>query len=230
MSKIRLLYVEDEPTLGQIVKDSLETRHFEVTLAQNGLDGWDEFLRETPDACVLDIMMPELDGLALAKKIRKRNESLPIIFLSAKTQTKDVLSGFSAGGDDYMKKPFSMEELIVRVENLLKRAEKHPITVTETPAVRQIGKYAFDFKKQSLTLGDHSQQLSYREAQMLKMFCDRENEVLERKEVLMELWGDDHFFNARSMDVFITKLRKKLALDPKVKIINLRGVGYKLIS
>jgi DNA-binding response OmpR family regulator len=173
---------------------------------------------------VLDVMMPKKDGFTLAKEIRLDNKKIPIIFLTAKSQTSDVLEGFNHGGNDYLKKPFSMEELIVRIKSLLNRIE----TKTNVDAIK-IGNYSFNLTKQTLENSLEIQQLTHREAQLLFYLFEKKNEILDRTFILNKLWGNDDFFNARSMDVFISKLRKKLKKDTNIKIINIRGFGYKLI-
>jgi len=222
---ISVLLAEDEPSLGQIIKESLETRNFKVYLAENGEEAYEIFRNESIDVLVLDVMMPLKDGFTLAKEIRLENNTTPIIFLTAKSQTKDVVEGFSIGGNDYLKKPFSMEELIVRVNNLLNRSK-----VQKTIEDSVIGNYKFDFQKQTLQyLTEETVKLTHREAHLLYHLKQHKNKVLDRSTVLKELWGDDDFFNARSMDVFITKLRKKLKKDESIQIVNVRGFGYKLI-
>ncbi|WP_426432388.1 response regulator transcription factor [Winogradskyella sp. HB-48] len=222
--KIRLLLAEDEAALGQIIKESLETRDFEVILCENGEKAFDKFQSEQPEILVLDVMMPKKDGFTLAKDIRAIDDSVPIIFLTAKSQTSDVVEGFSIGGNDYLKKPFSMEELIVRIHNLLNRTR-----VQKTAESLVIGNYTFDFPKQQLQYEDEeSVQLTHREAHLLFHLIKNKNQVLDRSLILNKLWGTDDFFSARSMDVFITKLRKKLKKDESIQIINVRGFGYKL--
>lgn len=228
--KIKLLFVEDESTLGFIVKESLETRDFQVIYCKNGVEGWQAFEEDTPDACVLDVMMPEMDGFTLAKKIRAINPLVPIIFLTAKSQTQDVVQGFEIGANDYIKKPFSMEELIVRVKSLIRNKEAYQKVPAPNTERWTIGDFQFDYPKQLLSHTEKARKLTHREAEILHLLCQYQNQVLERKPVLLQLWGDDTFFNARSMDVFITKLRKYFKLDPKVEIVNVRGVGYKLIA
>lgn len=215
---------EDEPALGQIIKESLETRNFEVILCENGEAAMTSYQLHRPQVLVLDVMMPKKDGFTLAQEIRKKDKSTPIIFLTAKSQTKDVVNGFELGGNDYLKKPFSMEELIVRIHALLNRVHNK----TEKQEI-PIGNYSFDHTKQVLFFEGEKQNLTHREAELLLHLCERRNEILDRSQILKKLWGDDDFFNARSMDVFITKLRKKLAGDPSVQIVNVRGYGYKLI-
>lgn len=222
----KILLIEDEISLGRIVKESLEMRGFEMFLATDGREGLKRYQELNPDLIVLDIMMPEMDGISLAKQIRRNDKRTPIIFLTARSQTMDVVKGFESGGNDYLKKPFSMDELIVRIQELLNR--------NSTPApmqsqIFQIGEYTFDYEKQSLKIQDQTSLLSHREAEILMRLSLHQNKVLERKEVLLDLWGDDNFFNARSMDVFISKLRRYLKADDNVQIVNIRGVGYKLI-
>jgi DNA-binding response OmpR family regulator len=221
----KILLAEDEPALGQIIKESLETRNFKVSLCQNGEIALKAYHTETPELLVLDVMMPKKDGFTLAKEIRAIDDTIPIIFLTAKSQTQDVVEGFTIGGNDYLKKPFSMEELIVRINNLLNRTK-----VQKTSNILQIGNYSFNFPKQLLQFKDKdSIQLTHREAHLLFHLIKNKNQVLDRSLILNKLWGSDDFFNARSMDVFITKLRKKLNNDETIQIINVRGFGYKLI-
>jgi len=226
MTKItNILLAEDEPSLGLIIKESLETRAFKVHLAQNGEAAYSLYKKEKPELLVLDVMMPKKDGFTLAKEIRLEDDNIPIIFLTAKSQPQDVVEGFTIGGNDYLKKPFSMEELIVRINNLLNR-----IKVQRTSEILHIGNYSFDFPKQTLKYQeDEPVQLTHREAHLLFHLIKNKNEVLERSLILNKLWGNDDFFNARSMDVFITKLRKKLKQDEHIQIVHVRGFGYKLI-
>ncbi len=221
--KIKLLLAEDEPSLGQIVKESLETRDFEVFHAVNGEEAYEFYQKYSPEVLVLDVMMPKKDGFTLAKEIREENNAIPIIFLTAKSQTKDVLEGFEHGGNDYLKKPFSMEELIVRIYNLLNR-----VNLKQNLTKIIIGSYTFNYEKQKLHFNEEIELLTHREAQLLYYLTQKKNELLDRKFILNKLWGNDDFFNARSMDVFISKLRKKLKKDPSIEIINVRGYGYKL--
>ncbi|MBC2846355.1 response regulator transcription factor [Winogradskyella flava] len=221
---IKLLIAEDEAALGQIIKESLETRDFEVILCENGEKAYEKYNSENPDILVLDVMMPKKDGFTLAKEIRAIDNTIPIIFLTAKSQTADVVEGFSIGGNDYLKKPFSMEELIVRIHNLINRT-----AVQKTSKVFEVGHYSFDFPKQQLQFRDEeSVQLTHREAHLLFHLIQNKNKVLDRSLILNKLWGTDDFFSTRSMDVFITKLRKKLKKDENIQIINVRGYGYKL--
>jgi DNA-binding response OmpR family regulator len=223
--KTTILLAEDEPALGQIIKESLETREFNVLLCKNGEDAYKIYTQENPELLVLDVMMPKKDGFTLAKEIRNIDKDIPIIFLTAKSQTHDVVEGFTIGGNDYLKKPFSMEELIVRIHNLLNRSSSE-----NTNQTYHIGNYIFHHQKQTLAYIQESPiQLTHRETQLLFHLIKNKNKVLDRSIILNKLWGNDDFFNARSMDVFISKLRKKLNKDASVQIINVRGFGYKLI-
>lgn len=223
-----VLLIEDERALGMIVKDSLEVRGFTVRYATDGDVGLTMFQRERPDIVVADVMMPNLDGFSVAQQIRQTDPDLPILFLTARSQTADVVRGFELGGNDYLKKPFSLDELIVRINALLRRHVGSPSRASETGWVL-IGRYQFDAPKQKLSLDGRDVLLSHREAELLRHLYEQRNQVLERKAVLVELWGDDSFFNGRSLDVFITKLRRHLRDDPSVQIVNVRGIGYKLI-
>ncbi|MGF1555503.1 response regulator transcription factor [Paucihalobacter sp.] len=224
-AKVKLLLAEDEAALGQIIKESLETRDFEVLLCDNGEKAFETYKSQQPDVLVLDVMMPKKDGFTLAKEIRSTDQNIPIIFLTAKSQTADVVEGFSIGGNDYLKKPFSMEELIVRVHNLLHRQKTQQNTTLII-----LGDYSFNFPKQLLTYKNETAiQLTHREAHLLFHLIQNKNQVLDRTLILNKLWGNDDFFNARSMDVFISKLRKKLQKDSNLQILNVRGYGYKLV-
>ncbi len=221
---IKILLAEDEPALGQIVKESLETRDFEVLFCQNGEEAYHTYQKEKPELLVLDVMMPKKDGFTLAKEIRSQDAHIPIIFLTAKSQTKDVVEGFEHGGNDYLKKPFSMEELIVRIHALLDR-----VKLKKNNQSISIGAYQFNYTKQLLSINGEELLLTHREAELLYHLAEKRNEVLDRSMILKKIWGDDDFFNARSMDVFISKLRKKLQKDSAIQILNIRGFGYKLI-
>ncbi|SFD33691.1 DNA-binding response regulator, OmpR family, contains REC and winged-helix (wHTH) domain [Chitinophaga sp. CF118] len=227
MSKV--LLIEDEWQLGQIVKDSLEMRGFEMLYAEDGKEGLKLYQEHHPDVVVLDIMMPNMDGFSVTTEIRKEDKLTPIIFLTAKSQTADVVKGFELGGNDYLKKPFSMDELIVRIKSLLQRYNDQQGSSDASADVVQIGQYIFNYTKQTLTRNNNTEFLSHREAEILRRLSDNRNQVMERKTILLDLWGDDSFFNARSMDVFITKIRRYLKEDPRIQIVNIRGVGYKLI-
>lgn len=222
---IRILYVEDEVPLGKIVKESLESRQFEVRLVHDGAGVLPAFQTFEPDICVLDVMLPRHDGFSLGKEIRRRYPQLPIIFLTAKNQTQDVVQGFASGGNDYIRKPFSMEELIVRIHNLLHLAGNAPVAVTEDEQV-VLHQYVFFTRRYELRRGDQVRKLSHREAQLLKLFTEHRNQAIPRKRILQELWGDDSLFNSRNLDVYVTRLRLYLKDDPAVQIITLKGVGY----
>jgi len=220
-----ILLAEDEPALGLIIKESLETRNFKVLLCENGEKAFEVYKNKSPELLVLDVMMPKKDGFTLAKEIREVDDTIPIIFLTAKSQTQDVVEGFNIGGNDYLKKPFSMEELIVRINNLLNRTKDQ-----KQSEILNVSSYTFNFPKQTLQFKDEEKvSLTHREAHLLFHLIKNKNQVLDRSLILNKLWGSDDFFNARSMDVFITKLRKKLKRDINVEIINVRGYGYKLI-
>jgi len=224
-SKNKILLAEDEPALGQIIKESLETRNFEVLLCENGEKAYQVYQKESPELLVLDVMMPKKDGFTLAKEIRLEDDAIPILFLTAKSQTEDVVEGFNIGGNDYLKKPFSIEELIVRINNLLNRTQ-----LQKTADILEFGAFSFNFPKQYLSYKESERvQLTHREAHLLYHLIKNKNEVLDRSLILNKLWGTDDFFSARSMDVFITKLRKKLKQDENIQIVNVRGFGYKLI-
>ena len=222
MAATKILYVEDEPFLGRIVKESLESRDFEVVMYNEGRTIVEEFSKVRPDICVLDIMLPGKDGYTLAKEIRQINSSMPIIFVTAKTQTEDLIKGFESGGNDYIRKPFSMEELIVRINNLLNLAQqKHP-----TSELIRIGKYEFNPTRYELKVDGKVKKLSNREAMLISLLVQNRNGTTNRKDILMKLWGDDSFFNSRNLDVYITKLRDYLKEDPSIEIITIKGVGY----
>jgi DNA-binding response OmpR family regulator len=224
MDNTTILLAEDELALGQIVKESLESSGFNVLYCTNGEDALTTYIKEQPSILVLDVMMPKKDGFTLAKEIRMQDQHIPIIFLTAKSQTKDVVEGFESGGNDYLKKPFSVLELIVRIENLLQRKQ-----LQSTPKEILIGDYTFLFKKQTLQFKEEAPiTLTHREAHLLFHLNNNKNEVLDRSLILKKLWNNDDFFSARSMDVFISKLRKKLNQDSNIQIINVRGFGYKL--
>jgi len=224
--EVKLLLVEDEPILAGVVKETLEMKGFKVSHASNGLEGIDHFHRFNPDLCIIDIMMPQKDGLSLIEEIRSRDKHVPLIILTAKSEIQDVLKGFHAGADDYMKKPFSVEELLMRIQVLLKRTRA---AGNVNPDLYYLGNYIFDPNRQELHFGGDVQRMSQREAEILKSLANHLNEITSRKEMLIELWGDDSFFNTRSMDVYITRLRKYLSQDVNVQIVNVRGRGYKLI-
>ena len=226
-----MLLVEDESVLAMVIRETLTPLGFDISIAANGVEGWSLFHSARPDICVVDIMMPRKDGLSLVADIRQIDEGIPIIFLTAKTQTADVLKGFETGADDYMKKPFSMEELIYRLRSQLRRrTPAPPDPATATPSVIDVGGFQFDHQRLELIHAGKAIGLSQREADLLALLVQHKNNLLERRAALLKIWGDDNVFNARSMDVYITRLRKYLQLDPRVEIVNIRGQGYKLID
>lgn len=225
--KLKILLAEDEESLGKIVKESLEFKGFEVVLCENGEEAYQKFKITNPDILVLDVMMPKKDGFTLAKEIRLENKTIPILFLTAKSQIQDVVKGFNIGGNDYLKKPFSMEELVVRIKSLLDRNQVD-LKITNSTEI-PIGNYIFNPKKQILSFDNKANALTSRESDLLLELYLKKNEILDRSYILKKLWGNDDFFNARSMDVFISKLRKKLKNDANIQIINVRSYGYKLI-
>jgi DNA-binding response OmpR family regulator len=228
MSKTKVFYVEDELFLGKIVKESLESRGFEVIMESDGGKATELFKKSMPDICVLDIMLPNKDGFTIADEIRELNEEVPIIFLTAKTQTEDVVKGFSIGGNDYIRKPFSMEELIVRIQNLLKNKTEDSQKINGGIAI--IGKYNFQLNRQVLSNGKEERKLSYRESELLKLLYENRSSIIDRKDILNLLWGNDSFFNSRNLDVYITKLRSYLKEDPSLEIITIKGVGYRFVT
>jgi DNA-binding response OmpR family regulator len=227
VNKPNLLLVEDEPFLARVIKDSLEQLNYTVTHAADGKKAYSLFQNRHFDICVVDVMLPYTDGFTLVKQLRAAGSTLPVLFLTARTATADVMAGYQSGGNDYLKKPFSLEELYLRVHELLKRGA---IASPQTEELIAIGLYRFVPYKQTLLFkGDAEVKLSHRETQLLALLYNHKNHLLERKQALITLWGDDSYFNTRTMDVFITKLRKHLKNDPSVEIINVRGMGYKLI-
>ncbi|HSR40009.1 MAG TPA: response regulator transcription factor [Phnomibacter sp.] len=224
-----VLYVEDELFLGKIVKESLESRGFIVAMEDDGDRVLDLFKRTNPDICVLDVMLPNKDGFTIAKEIRKINASVPILFLTAKTQTEDVLKGFAEGGNDYLRKPFSMEELIVRINNLLQLTGSHSIQKEDGDNIA-IGQFSFNKPRQVLSGGAEERKLSYRESELLLYLFEHRNSIIDRRELLNAIWGNDSFFNSRNLDVYITKLRGYLREDPSLEILTIKGVGYRFVS
>ncbi len=224
IQKAKILYVEDEIFLGKIVKDSLESRQFEVMMMTDGKGVLEAFEQFKPDICVLDVMLPYKDGYTIAQEIRKNNPAMPIIFLTAKSQTEDLLKGFQVGGNDFIRKPFSLEELIVRIQNLLQLTNKKENKVLKQE--HQLGQYTFHPKRYELHHKEQVRKLSHRETELLKIFAASPNTIIERKDILMKVWNDDSFYNSRNLDVYITKLRDFLKDDPDVQIISLKGVGY----
>ena len=225
---IKVLYVEDELFLGKIVKETLETRGFDVVMESDGADVVRTFEDEQPDICILDVMLPNKSGFEIAEDIRKLNDDVPIIFLTAKTQTDDVVQGFKIGANDYIRKPFSMEELIVRIENALRVKKEEPIVLAGRDTI-QLGKYQFHLNKQVLAIGKEEKKLSYRESELLKYLFGQKDKVIDRRDLLNHIWGNDSFFNSRNLDVYITKIRSYLKEDPSLEIITIKGVGYRFV-
>jgi DNA-binding response OmpR family regulator len=226
MPEVKVLYVEDELFLARIVKESLESRGFEVYMESDGAKVLTAFRKVQPDICVLDVMLPNMDGFELAEEIRKMDSGIPILFLTAKTQTEDLVKGFSLGGNDYIRKPFSMEELIVRINNAMRYKSDEPAKLSGESV--QIGRYIFQLNRQILQIGDEEKKLSYRESELLKVLVSQKNNIVDRKDILNLLWGSDSFFNSRTLDVYITKLRSYLKGDPSIEIITIKGIGYRM--
>jgi DNA-binding response OmpR family regulator len=226
---IKILLAEDDKNLGDILKTYLEAKGFATKLCVNGEDAHEAFIAENYDFCIFDIMMPIKDGFTLAKEIRKVDKKIPILFLTAKSMQEDIIKGFQIGADDYITKPFSMEELIARINAIIRR-----ISVPDKPQsvknIYKVGGYIFDYDRQSLIIKDKEQKVTSKEADLLRLLCENGNKVLDRTLALKEIWRDDSYFNARSMDVYITKLRKCLKDDDSVELINVHGIGFKLVG
>ncbi len=226
MTKAKILLAEDDWQMGPLVKQYLTAKGYEVDLAPDGEIAYKIFMKNEYDLCILDIMMPKQDGFTLGKKIKNINSQMPIIYLTAKSLKDDIIKGFELGADDYMTKPFMMEELLARVEAVLRRTKKKEKNETKF----KIGNFEFDSVKQELVIGDKKTKLTTKENNLLKILAQNQNELVERNYILKQVWGDDSIFNARSMDVYITKLRKYLSDDPSVKIINVHSKGFKLVT
>ena len=226
MSKAKILYVEDEIFLAKIVSETLQSRGYEVVMEEDGGKALKKFQETSPDLCILDIMLPNKDGFAIADGIREISPDVPIIFLSAKSGVDDVVNGFKTGANDYIRKPFSMEELIVRIENVLKQPAATNDTLTDEV---KIGQFQFHVRRQTLNHPQQQRKLSYRESELLKLLYIKRDQVLERRDILNLLWGSDSFFNSRNLDVYITKLRNYLKPDPTIQIITIKGIGYRFV-
>jgi DNA-binding response OmpR family regulator len=218
----KILLVEDDPNLGFVIKDNLQLKGYEVTLRQDGQSAEDVFVQDEFDLCILDIMMPKKDGFTVARGIREKNKKVPILFVTAKTMLEDKIEGFRAGGDDYITKPFSMEELFLRIEVFLKRS------ASPRENIVPLGNFVFDRQNLVLKHPAGNKTLTQKESDVLTLLCRHRDRVLKREEILKEVWGDDDYFLGRSMDVFISKLRKYLREDPAVQIVNYHGVGFRL--
>lgn len=222
---IKILLAEDDVNLGNLLSDYLKAKGYITDLAVNGDEAFTLFAKENYDLCLFDVMMPVKDGYTLAKEIRKINENIPIIFLTAKSMKEDTLHGFESGADDYITKPFSMEELLARITAVLRRSQ--PQTKEEEVSLFTIGNYSFDYQKRLLTIGDASQKLTSKENDLLRLLALNQGKILERTYALKAIWGDDNYFNARSMDVYIAKLRKHLNKDERIEIMNVHGRGFR---
>ena len=225
-NKLHILLCEDEESLGMLVREYLQAKGYDAELYLDGEAGYKAFMRAKFDMCLLDVMMPKMDGFTLAREIRMVNAEVSIIFLTAKNLKDDILEGFKLGADDYLTKPFSMDELVYRMEAILRRVK---VKSTRNVTQYQLGKFLFDTQRQILSLGDKQTKLTTKECELLTMLCAHSNDVLERELALKTIWIDDNYFNARSMDVYITKLRKHLKDDPSIEINNVHGKGYRLI-
>ena len=226
-NKVKILLCEDDENLGMLLREYLQAKGFVAELCADGEAGFKAFLKAKFDICVLDVMMPKKDGFTLAQEIRSANTDVPIIFLTAKTLKEDILEGFKLGADDYITKPFSMEELVFRIEAILRRTKGKK---SRESTVYHLGEFTFDTQKQLLQIGEKQTKLTTKENELLALLCSHSNEILQRDFALKTIWIDDNYFNARSMDVYITKLRKHLKDDPQIEIINIHGKGYKLIT
>lgn len=222
----KILYVEDDVNLGFVTTDNLTLGGYKTTYCKDGKSALEALKKEKFDLCILDIMLPEIDGFTLAKTIRESDKNIPIIFLTAKTMKEDKIAGFKTGADDYITKPFSIEELLMRIEVFLKRSKVE--TVEALPVKFALGKYTFDFENLSIKINGYSSQLTLKEAELLRFFCMNRNKVLKREEILKNLWGDDDYFMGRSLDVFISRLRKYLKDDPNITLENIHGVGFRM--
>jgi two-component system OmpR family response regulator len=224
--KLKILLCEDDENLGMLLREYLQAKGYQAVLCQDGEVGYREFAKGKFDIAVLDVMMPKKDGFTLAQEIRQANTEIPIIFLTARALKDDILEGFKIGADDYITKPFSMEELVLRIEAILRRVYGKK---AKDATVFRIGRFVFDAQKQLLTIGEKQTKLTTKENELLALLCAHSNEILQRDFALKTIWIDDNYFNARSMDVYITKLRKHLKDDDQIEIINIHGKGYKLI-
>ncbi len=228
MEKIKILLVEDDHNLGNLLKEYLEAKGYSIVLGVDGKQGYDLFAKDKFNICILDVMMPIKDGYTLVKEIRAIDVNIPIVFLTAKSMKEDTIEGFNLGADDYITKPFSMEELLMRIKAILRRTE-NKTTKTTVQAEFKIGKYNFDYKHQTLTFNNIQQKLTTKESELLKLLCIHVNEVIDRNFALKTVWNDDNYFTGRSMDVYIAKLRKYLKEDPSIQLINVHGKGFKFL-
>ena len=223
----RILLCEDDPNLGSLLREYLVAKDYEVDLMPDGELGYQAFVENEYDLCIFDVMMPNKDGFTLASDIRKKDPKVPIIFLTVKALKQDILEGFKIGADDYITKPFSMEELLFRIEAIMRRVNMQKLQLGTTEY--KFGRFMFDYQKQILTFDEEKHKLTTKEAEMLRALLQNANQILERNAALKAIWGEVTYFNARSMDVYITKLRKILQQDPDISIVNIHGKGYKLV-
>lgn len=233
MEKIKVLLVEDEQSLAMIMKDTMEPTGMSVTLAADGEEGLRAFFADKPDVLVTDVMMPRMDGFEMVRRIREQDKLTPVLFLTARSSVNDVVNGFKMGGGDYLKKPFSLQEFMARVSRLAERQQLYRQSSSSEPEDDDhwigIGTYRLNSVTQQLAWQEHVEELSHREVELLRMLAEHVNDVVESHDILLALWGDDTLFNGRSLQVFITKLRHRLEYDPQLRIVNVRGIGYKLI-
>jgi DNA-binding response OmpR family regulator len=227
--QIKLLYVEDDMTLSYVTGDNLQLHGYSVDFAVDGLEGWNLFRENKYDLCIFDVMLPRMDGYELAMKVRHQNRDIPIIFLTARSTREDKIHGLRIGADDYITKPFSIEELVLKIEVFLRRTGLRKET-QELAGTCAIGSFTFDMSNHTLIRDGVKKQLTHREAQLLAAFCRYPDTLIKRNEILMKIWGDDHYFASRSLDVFISRLRKYLKDDPALKIENIHNVGYRLVT
>ena len=223
---MNILLVEDEVSLAMIVKDALEEEGYEVAIARDGLEGLEQYFKEHPALIITDVMMPEVDGFEMVRRIRRMDKEVPVLFLSARSSVDDIVFGFGLGANDYLRKPFSLRELIARVKALTVKSQSEPVAVI----YHELGLYTFYPSTQTLQIGGEEIELSFRESELLRLLCESGTLPVDTKDILLQLWGNDSFYNTRSLHVFITKLRHKLEKDPRIKILNVRGIGYKLVG
>ena len=223
---MNILLVEDEVSLAMIVKDALEEEGYEVAIARDGLEGLEQYFKEHPALIIADVMMPEVDGFEMVRRIRRMDKEVPVLFLSARSSVDDIVFGFGLGANDYLRKPFSLRELIARVKALTVKSQSEPVAVI----YHELGLYTFYPSTQTLQIGGEEIELSFRESELLRLLCESGPLPVDTKDILLQLWGNDSFYNTRSLHVFITKLRHKLEKDPRIKILNVRGIGYKLVG
>lgn len=230
MSKIKILIVEDDPNLGEILRDYLEIKGYPTVLAVNGEEGLKKFQNNTFDFLILDVMMPRMDGFTLAKEIRSKDTKIPMLFLTAKSMKQDTIEGFKSGADDYMTKPFSMEELLLRINAIMRRVAEVKTAEEEAPTFFEMGKSTLNWDLLTLKTPTREIKLTARENDLLRLFCENINRTVDRSDALKKIWKDDSYFNARSMDVYIAKLRKYLKDDSTLQILTIHGTGFKLVT